>query len=83
MRITVHAGETTSADQVKQAINNLGAERLGHAVRAVDDPAVMDLIAERSIGIKSSLKSNVQTSVVPSYAQHPLPIYLRRGCLLH
>ena len=82
MRITVHAGETTSADQVKQAINNLGAERLGHAVRAVDDPAVMDLIAERSIGIESCLTSNVQTSVVPSYAQHPLPIYLRRGLLV-
>jgi adenosine deaminase len=82
MRITVHAGETTSADQVKQAITNLGAERLGHAVRAVDDPAVMDLIAERSIGIESCLTSNIQTSVVPSYAQHPLPVYLRRGLLV-
>ena len=82
MRITVHAGETTSADQVKQAITNLGAERLGHAIRAVDDPAVMDLIAEHSIGIESCLTSNIQTSLVPSYAQHPLPVYLRRGLLV-
>ena len=82
MRITVHAGETTSADQVRQAITQLGAERLGHAVRAVDDPVVMELIAERSIGIESCLTSNIQTGVVPSYAQHPLPIYLRRGLLV-
>jgi adenosine deaminase len=82
MRITVHAGETTSADQVKQAIMDLGAERLGHAVRAVDDPAVMDLIAERSIGIECCPTSNVQTGVVPNYAQHPLPVFLRRGLLV-
>jgi adenosine deaminase len=82
MRITVHAGEAASAGQVEQAITELGAERLGHAVRAVDDPAVMELIAERSIGIESCLTSNVQTGVVPTYSQHPLPVYLRRGMLV-
>lgn len=82
MRITVHAGESTSADQVKQAITKLGAERLGHAVRAIDDPTVLDLINERSVGIESCPTSNVQTGVVASYAQHPLPTYLRRGLLV-
>jgi adenosine deaminase len=79
MRVTVHAGESSSAAQVKQAIIELQAERLGHAVRAVDDPDVMELIHTESVGIESCVTSNIQTGVVAAYAQHPLPVYLRRG----
>lgn len=78
-RITVHAGESGSADQVWQAINKLGAERLGHAVRAIGDPALMEHIAEHSIGVESCLTSNMQTGVVPAISQHPLPAFLREG----
>jgi len=79
MHITVHAGESTSDEQVQVAIEKLGAERLGHAVRAVDSPEILDMIAERSIGIESCLTSNLQTGVVKSYAEHPLPIFLERN----
>jgi adenosine deaminase len=79
MRITAHAGESTSAAQVKQAIVELRAERLGHAVRAIDDPDVMELIGRESVGIESCLTTNIQTCVVESLAQHPMPVYLRRG----
>ena len=79
MRITAHAGESTSAAQVKQAIVELRTERLGHAVRAIDDPAVMELIGRESVGIESCLTTNIQTCVVESLAQHPMPVYLRRG----
>ena len=79
MRVTVHAGESSSAAQVKQAIIELQAERLGHAVRAIDDPDVMELMHRKSVGIENCLTSNIQTGVVAAYAQHPLPVYLRRG----
>ena len=79
MRITVHAGESTSAAQVKQAIVELGAERIGHGIRAVDDPAVMDLVARAGVGLENCLSTNVQCGLVSSFAEHPLPVFLRRG----
>lgn len=82
MHVTVHAGESTSSEQVRIAIKELGAERLGHAVRAVDSPEVMDLILDRAIGVETCLTSNVQTGVVKNYREHPLPVYLERGILV-
>jgi len=78
-RITVHAGEAAGPASVRQAIEELGAERLGHAVHAIEDMAVLDLIAARGIAIESCPTSNVQTSTIPNYAAHPLPAFLQRG----
>lgn len=80
-RITVHAGESAGAESIWQAIDSLGAERLGHAVHAVDDPHLMDELARRGIGVESNLTSNVQTSTVADYAAHPLKIFLEHGIL--
>ncbi|MFL5802811.1 MAG: adenosine deaminase [Roseiflexaceae bacterium] len=80
--ITVHAGEAGSPASVRQAIEELGAERIGHAVHAIEDAAVLDLIAARGIAIESCPTSNIQTSTVPSYAAHPLPAFLRRGLMV-
>ena len=74
-----HAGEAAGPESIWQAINLLGAERLGHAVSAVKDPALMDFIAEHEIGIESNLTSNVQTTTVPSYSQHPIKQFLAHG----
>ena len=82
LRITVHAGEASGAESVSQAITELGAERIGHAVHAVEDERVLALIAERGVAIESCPTSNVQTSTVASYAAHPLPQLLRRGLLV-
>jgi adenosine deaminase len=79
--ITIHAGEADGPQSVWQAIHALGAERLGHAVHAAEDPALVDLLAERRIVVESSLTSNVQTSTVPGYSQHPLRSFLERGVL--
>lgn len=79
--ITVHAGEAAGAQSIVTAIDQLGATRIGHAVRAVEDPAVMDLLRERRIGIEANLTSNVQTSTVPDYASHPLRRFLEAGLL--
>jgi adenosine deaminase len=80
-QVTIHAGEIAGPESVWQAIRDLKAVRIGHAVRAMEDPALLDYLAEHQIGIESSLTSNVQTSTVPDYASHPLRTFLDRGLL--
>ncbi|KAA9001859.1 adenosine deaminase [Affinibrenneria salicis] len=77
--ITVHAGEAAGPSSIWQAINELGAERIGHGVKAIVDPALMQYMAEHHIGIESCLTSNLQTSTVDSLAEHPLVHFLRHG----
>jgi adenosine deaminase len=80
-QITVHAGEAAGAESICQAIQGLGAVRIGHGVRVFDDPALVDYIVEHRIGIETNLTSNVQTSTVPSYQEHPLKAMLEAGML--
>ena len=80
-QVTAHAGEEAGPPSVWRAIRELGATRIGHAIRAVEDEALLDYMAEHRIGIESSLTSNVQTRVVPDYASHPLRHFLERGLL--
>lgn len=80
-QVTVHAGEAAGAQSIVTAIEKLGATRIGHAVRAIEDPLVMDLLRERRIGIEANLTSNVQTSTVRDYASHPLGKFLEAGLL--
>jgi adenosine deaminase len=77
--ITAHAGEIAGPESIWQAIRDLGAERIGHAIHAPEDPALMDYLAEHSIGIESCLTSNVQTSCVSDYPSHPLKTFLEHG----
>jgi adenosine deaminase len=77
--VTVHAGEAGGAPSVWAALRELGATRIGHCVRAVDDPQLMDYLAEHRIGIEANLTSNVQTNTVPSLAAHPLKHFLACG----
>ncbi len=79
LRVTVHAGEAAGADSVWQALRDLGAERIGHAVHATEDSALMDFLAENKIPIESNLTSNVQTSTVPGYGSHPLRQFIEKG----
>ena len=80
-RVTVHAGEAAGPESIWQAIRELGAERIGHGVKAIEDRALMDFLAEHRIGVESCLTSNIQTSTVPSLAQHPLKTFLEHGIL--
>ncbi|MDU6684540.1 MAG: adenosine deaminase [Enterobacteriaceae bacterium] len=79
--ITVHAGEAAGPESIWQAIRELGAERIGHGVKAIEDPALMAFLAEQRIGIESCLTSNIQTSTVSSLARHPLKTFLEHGVL--
>ena len=74
-----HAGEADDSPSIWQAIRELGAERLGHAVHAPQDPVLMDYLAEHRIGVESNLTSNVQTSTVKDYPSHPIKLFLENG----
>ena len=78
-RITIHAGEAGGAQSVWDAIKLLGAERIGHCTRALEDPALVDFLLEKRIPIEANLTSNVHTSTVPDLASHPLKQMLTRG----
>jgi len=80
-QITVHAGESAGAESIWQAIDELGATRIGHAVRAVDDSELMDAMAGREIGIEVNLTSNLQTMTVPDLHSHPLREFIERDLL--
>jgi adenosine deaminase len=79
MRVVAHAGEAAGAASVRQAVEGLGAERIGHGVRAVEDPSVVDLLIERGVPLEVCPTSNLQTSTVPSWQAHPLRELLERG----
>ncbi|NNN49435.1 adenosine deaminase [Vibrio sp. 2-2(8)] len=81
LRVTVHAGEAAGSESMWQAIKELGAERIGHGVKAVHDPKLMDYLAKHRIGIESCLTSNFQTSTVNSLAHHPIKQFLEHGIL--
>ena len=81
LRITVHAGEAAGPESIWQAIHELGAERIGHGVKAVEDTKLLDYLAENRIGMESCLTSNIQTSTVASLENHPLKTFLRHGIL--
>jgi aminodeoxyfutalosine deaminase len=77
-----HAGETTGPETVWEAIEYLHAERIGHGIRALDDPRLVTCLAERQLPVDVSLTSNVRTRCVPSIAEHPLLRMLDAGLLV-
>jgi len=79
LRITIHAGEWGPAANVKEAIQELCAERIAHGVRLMEDENVVALAKERGTAFEVCLTSNYQSGVVPSLNQHPLPRMLDAG----
>jgi adenosine deaminase len=76
---TVHAGEWGGAFNVAEAIVTFGAERIGHGVRVLEDPSIVDLAASRRTAFEVCITSNHQTGVVPSLQEHPIRRMLDRG----
>lgn len=79
LKVTIHAGEAAGADNVRTAIEKLGADRIGHGTRSYEDPALLQLLCERAIPLESCLTSNVQTETVASIEEHPFPDYVKLG----
>ena len=74
-----HAGETEGADSVRQAVEVLGAVRIGHGVRCLEDPSLVDLLIDRGIMLEVCPTSNDLLQVVERIEDHPLPELLAAG----
>ncbi|MDP9243485.1 MAG: adenosine deaminase [Chloroflexota bacterium] len=78
LRLTAHAGEVPGAARVREAVE-LGAERVGHGVTAIEDAELLALLRERTVTLDLCPTSNVQTGIVASLAEHPLAALHRAG----
>jgi aminodeoxyfutalosine deaminase len=87
MHRLIHAGEVGGPENIREAIEHLHAERIGHGIAVIRDPALMDLLAEKQIPLEICPASNVCTGAldvqlgVPAakIEQHPLPQLFRHG----
>jgi adenosine deaminase len=79
LKSTPHAGELLGPESIIDALDKLGAERIQHGVRAVEDPELVKRLADEQIVLDVCPTSNVALWVVPEIGQHPLPALLEAG----
>ncbi|MEU3686710.1 adenosine deaminase [Streptomyces narbonensis] len=77
-----HAGETTGPETVWDAINDLGAERIGHGTSSVQDPALLAHLAEHRIALEVCPTSNIATRAVATLDEHPIRQMVEAGVLV-
>jgi aminodeoxyfutalosine deaminase len=87
LRRLMHAGEIGGPEKIREAIELLGAERIGHGIAAVHDPELMDFLADRRIPLEICPQSNIRTGALSGQLgrknaqieHHPLPKLFRHG----
>jgi aminodeoxyfutalosine deaminase len=87
LRLVCHAGEIGGPETLRDAIEILGAERIGHGIAAMNDPALAEFLALRRVPIENCLSSNIATGALaiqtkksaPPLTDHPLPNFLKQG----
>ena len=81
LHLTCHAGESTGPQSVWGALN-IGAERVGHALTAQEDPDLIEVLAERQIPLELNISSNLRTGCCPELAEHPVRRYFEEGLMV-
>lgn len=82
LRLTAHAGEAAGPESVRRALHDLGVERIGHGVRAVEDPALLAEIVERQVPLEVCPTSNVRTGVAAAGDAHPVRTLIDAGAFV-
>lgn len=77
--VTIHAGEAAGPQSMRDALDLFGARRIGHGIRAVEDPELVRRLAQQKIPLEVCLTSNLQTGNAASYHEHPFPQLLAAG----
>ncbi|HEV8339893.1 MAG TPA: adenosine deaminase [bacterium] len=77
--ITVHAGEFTGPTSIWIAIHQLGAQRIGHGIRAVEKPELLAYLKERKVVLEICPSSNIRLGLATSLGDHPLRVLLAAG----
>ena len=70
--ITIHAGEAGGAENVRQAVEDIGATRIGHGVRSIENSNVVRLLRDKNVTLEVCPTSNLQTGVMHNFSHHPL-----------
>ena len=81
LRLTCHAGENTGPQSIWAAVN-IGAERIGHALSAQDDPDLIEVLVDRQIPLELNVTSNLRTGCCPSLEDHPVRRYFEEGLMV-
>lgn len=87
LHLLIHAGEVGGPDKIREAVELLGVERIGHGIAAAQDPALMDILVDRRIPLEICPQSNIRTGALAmqlrlpeaGIEQHPLPQFWRHG----
>lgn len=83
LHVVAHAGESVGPQSVREAVEILGAERIGHGVSAVRDPSVMDLLHRRRVPLEVCPSSNLFTGhFVKTLREHPIREFFDRGLVV-
>ncbi|MCE6951798.1 adenosine deaminase [Cereibacter sphaeroides] len=79
LRLTCHAGEWLGPDSIRDALRDLRVERIGHGVRAIEDLALVDELAENGVVLEVCPGSNIALGIYPGWRKHPIGELHRRG----
>ncbi|MDD5766138.1 MAG: adenosine deaminase [Candidatus Marinimicrobia bacterium] len=80
--VVAHAGEVAGADSIWSALKNLQAERIGHGVRATEDPALIDYLKSKQIPLEVCVNSNLKLKIFSTPADHPVRRFFDEGLLV-
>ena len=79
LHLVAHAGETVGPESIWSALNDLGAERIGHGLSAAKDEQLLEHLTAKKIPVEICLTSNQRTGGVAEISEHPLRTYFDRG----
>lgn len=82
LHLTAHAGEAAGPASVWSAVRDLGVDRIGHGIRAVEDPELVRYLADHRIPLEVCPTSNLRTGVVPSWQAHPVRELIDAGTVV-